>query len=82
MERNATPHSNPLDENPSRDIINYRRVVWRFALSKKKKKKKKKKGREKENSDREETLRCYIFEIGKTTLPALIQFSLDSILVE
>lgn len=27
MERNATPHSMPLDENPSRDIINYRRVV-------------------------------------------------------
>ena len=54
-----------------------------FSLSlKKKKKKKKKKGREKENSDRKETLRCYIFEIGKTTLPALIQFSLDSILVE
>ena len=55
--------------------------TFSFSL-KKKKKKKKKKGREKENSDREETLRCYIFEIGKTTLPALIQFSLDSILVE
>lgn len=77
MERNATPRSMPLDENPSRDIINYRRIVWRFArysLSLSKKKKEEKEERKEEGNRDKETSKYYIFEIEKATLRASIQF--------